>query len=227
MTDLSFSERINVIIDAVKNNEIAKYVIPGILFLGLILLLFAKSKKKFGKILTIILSLGLIGTGIYFFANPILNFLDYLVEVIVNNILFPNIAVYISTILIIDLVLILSILSNKMPNYLKRVNILVFTLMQVLLFFIVENVIKNNVDVYEILSVYANQELLVLIETNMIIFALWIVFHLVSKIVRSIPVKNIQEKKQEINNKVVLDFTDILNDFDNEMEYVPIKKKRV
>ncbi len=232
MANLSLNERLEIIVDAIKNNDIAKYVIPAILVLGLILILFAKSKNKFSKILTIILSLGLIGTGIYFFANPILNFLDYLVEVVVNNILFPNIAVYISTILIVDLALIISILSNNMPSYMKRMNVLVFVLMQILLFFIVENVIKNQVDVYEMLSVYTNQELLVLIEGSMIIFALWVVLHLIIKIVRSIPVKEkmVVENKNvvnELNNKVVLDFNEISNDFDDFNEFVPIKKKRV
>lgn len=227
MTNLSFNERINIIVEAFKNNDIAKYVIPGIMVLGLILLLLSKSKKKLGKILTIILSLGVIGTGIYFFSNPIMSFLDYLVEVVVNNILFPNLAVYISTILIIDFVLILSILSNKMSTFSKIINVFTFTLMQVLLFFIVQNVIINNINVYEVLSIYTNQELLVLVEANMLIFAAWLILQLIVKIVRAIPIKEKEVESTSFNNNVVIDFNEIEENFDELQEFVPIKKKRV
>ncbi len=141
MTNLSLIERINIIVDAIKNNEMAKYFIPAIIFLSIVLIIFAKTKKKVFKIISFIVSISLIGLFIYNFRVTILSFFDYFIEVVVNNILFPNLAVYIITIIGIDLALIISLVSNKVSTLIKNINIVFFTLMQTFLFFIIQNVI--------------------------------------------------------------------------------------
>jgi hypothetical protein len=226
MNNLPFIERINILFEAIKNNEITKYFIPGILVLGIVLLIFSRSKGKVLKVLSGILSFGIIGFSIYYFYNPIMSFLDYLVEVIINNILFPNLALYIITILIIDIALLISILSNKVSGFSKVINIITFILMHILLFFIVNNIIVNNVDVYEMLSIYTNQELLVLVETNMIIFGIWIILHSIYKITKLLTRDKVKEEKEDINNNLVVNYNEVMEE-PEFIEYVPIKKKRV
>lgn len=225
MNNLSFMERINIIFETIKNNEITKYFIPGILVLGLLLILFSKSKSKFLKVISGILSFGIIGFSIYYFYNPIMSFLDYLIEVVVNNILFPNLALYIVTIIVIDIALLSSILSNRLSSFSKIINILTFVLTHILLFFIINNIIKNNVDVYEILSIYTNQELLVLIEANMVIFGIWIILHGIHKLTKLLT-RNSNNEDKTISNNIVVDYNEVMNE-EEFIEYVPIKKKRV
>ena len=119
-----------------------------------------------------------------------------------------------------------------------------------LLFIIVKTIVDNNVDIYEKLNVYTNQDLLVLIELSMILFVIWIFIltfiNIVRKIVNAIenrkvtvkekdvvvnniPLENVIEdiipKKKEIvnNNRLVLSYE--LDDNNELIEYVPIKKK--
>jgi len=227
MANLSLIERINIIFDAIRNNEITKYFIPGMIVFMILLIIFAKSKKKFIKIISGVISIILIGLFIFYFRVTILSFFDYFIEVIVNNILFPNLALYMVTIIGIDIALIISLTSNRISNLVKNINILFFTLMQVFLFFIIENVITNNVNVYEMLSIYTNQELLVLVEGSMIIFSIWIILLLFIKVAKVLTRKEKKEiVNEKINNEIVINYNDEVNE--NEfIEYVPIKKKRV
>ncbi len=231
MTNLSFLERINVLWEALKNNNISYYIIAGVIVLSIIMLILSRSKKKIIKIITCILFIGILGTFIGMYFNPIINFFDYLIEVVVNNLLFPNIAVYILSIFIIDMSLLVSLLSNKKNYSTKMVNILFFSIIQILLFLIIQNVIKNNVDVYEMLSIYTNQELLVLIESSMLIFVSWIIIRLIMQLAHLISHKNNKSeeviKKDNYNHNVVLDYNEIMQENGELIEYVPIKKKRV
>ena len=134
MANLSFIERINLFIETVKNNEISKFVIPGIVLISIILIFLSFGKHKVLKVLTSIIYLGIIGFGIYYFSNPLLSFLDYFIEIIVNNILFPNLAVFTFIIITINIALFISIISNRISKLAKCVNIIFFMLMQILLF---------------------------------------------------------------------------------------------
>ena len=211
MINLSFMERIKTIFEVIKNNSLTVYLIPGIILFMIALIILACKSSKVTKIILSIFYVGIVGFMLYFFRNPILNFMDYLVEVIVNNILFPNIAVYTSTLIIVDLALIIALLSDKISKFVKTMNIICFTLMQFLLFFIVSNVIQNNIDVYEMLNVYTNSELLVLVETSMIIFAIWVLFLGLNKLAKVLSRKD-KEKIFKHRHQVVLDYNEIMQE---------------
>ena len=100
------------------------------------------------------------------------------------------------------------------------------------LYLIVKNIIANNVNVYESLSIYTNQELLVLIELSMQLFVVWIcvlvIIRLVDFLMSKSEKKIVDNSLELINNdEVKINYSDIeLEENDDFIEYVPIKKKK-
>lgn len=232
MINISFIDRVKEIFETIINASETKIVLPVLIGLIIILILSTKIKNKVVKIIYSLIFALTIGVLVYYFQKPILEFVDYLVENIVNNILFPNLAIFIAMVLVVDFVTIISIINGKTELYKKNINISCFSIIQLLLFFIVRNVINNNINVYEQLSIYTNQELLVLIEASMIVFVTWLVVRGIIRITNSLA-KNqvvVEDIKEEsiYNNDMVLDINEVMDNNENEfMEYVPIKKKRV
>ena len=250
MVRLSLMEQIEMFLSMVRNSNEAKYIIPIIILISILLIIGSIMKKKVIKVIYMFIYIAIIGIISYMFHEPLLKMFDYLIENIVNNILFPNVITYVVMLLITNIIVIKSILSNKTNSLTKSVNIINFSLINLLLFFIVKTIFDNNIDIYEKLNVYTNQDLLVLIELSMILFVIWIFIltfiNIVSKIVNvienrkvivkekdvvvnNIPLENVIEdiipKKKEIvnNNRLVLSYE--LDDNNELIEYVPIKKK--
>lgn len=230
MIRTSIMEKLNILLSIIKNCEEIKYIIPIMIFVVLLLFLSCFKKNKIIKVLYMVVYLGIIGTLGYFFYPKLLEFLDYLIEVIVNNILFPNLALYTVILLIINFSVIKSIFSNKIKYYIKNINIICYSLISFLLFFIIKNIITNNINVYDELMVYANQELLTLIELSMLIFVIWVLIYIIIGIVNYISMRLVKVEKvvlkedNNIHNELVLEVEDIKEE-PVFIEYVPIKKK--
>ena len=237
MIQLSLIEQIKILISIIKNSKEIKYILPIIIGLGLVLIISCIINKKLIKALYIILYTIVISTLIYLYHEPLLKLVDYLIENIVNNLLFPNLAVYIFILLIVNIIIITTLLSSKIKLYIKNINITFFLLMQFLLFFIVNIIINNNINVYEKLTIYSNQNLLVLIEISMGIFLVWMLLLSIIKIINILikKVENNIQIKETINNEITYVETfeeynqnQVVIDYqepDEFIEYVPIKKK--
>lgn len=235
MIRLSLIERLETIFEVIKNSNEALYIIPIVSFVTLLLIIFGLIKKHFIKYICAVIYI--IGLGIlgYFYHEPLFNMLDYLVENIVSNILFPNLAVYGFVLLVINIIMLISILSNKVSGLVKSFNTLCFAIMQLLLFFTVKLIIENNINVYEKLNVYTNQELLVLIEFSMAVFVIWMVLLILIKVINCLV--NVVERKginysftTLINNEKIVNPNQMVLNYELDenfelIEYVPIKKK--
>lgn len=174
MINISFWEKIKHFLEIIVNNEFSFIIIGIFIMLAFFVLLSCKMKDNLMKIFyvsTYVLVLGLI---IYVYYEQFLSLVDYLIETIVANILFPNLAIYMGVLLLINIIVLVSIFSKKVKDYVKNINIISFAIMQLFLYLIIENVIANNVNVYEKLSIYTNQDLLILVELSMQLFVVWI-----------------------------------------------------
>ena len=238
MIRLSLIERLETILNIIKNCNESKYIIPIMIFIMIMLIGLCLMKKNFVKYIYVAFYVIMLGVLSYFYHQPLLSILDYLVENIVNNILFPNLAVYGVVLLIINIIMLRSILSNKVKKLIKCINIVYFSIMQLSLFFIVKLIIENNINVYEKLDIYTNQGLLVLIEFSMVLFTIWMIMLLVMKLVNVIV--HVVDKKRDNFSFTILSYNNhedvianpnqmVLNyELDNNMElieYVPVKKK--
>lgn len=165
-----------------------KYIILGIT-IGIILLFILANKfknKKITKVICFIIYVSIFGYLIYMYQGEILNLLDYLMDNLVRLLLFPNLAIYILVLVIVNIFIIKSTFSNKDSNLQKIINIIYFGLFNILFYLIVNNIITNQINVYEQLDIYTNQELLNLIVLNMKIFVIWLFTILIIKFINHI-----------------------------------------
>ncbi len=214
----------------IKNsNMIYVLVIAGVAFLILELANCLKNKKV-TKIISFIIYVGILGTLFYFFHSEILKFLDYFMNNLILFLFFPNLAVYTLVILIINILLITSILSKR-KKVEKHLNVLFFVLFQILFYLIIDNVITNNVNIYQQLSIYTNSNLLTLIQISMYLFLLWLgilfILKIASKLVESLFLKNEEIKEKVIDKES--DFVEITPNTlkiatENNLDIIPVKK---
>lgn len=156
------------------------------------------SNKKITKLLFLILYIGIFGTLLYFYNNQILTFIDYLINNIFILLFFPNLAIY-TLIIIISNILIIKTIFRKNNKVLKNINIIFFILFNIIFYLIIDNVSKNNINVYEQLSIYTNSDLLVLIQVSMYLFMFWLIILFIDKFSNKFI---IGKKKQIVFNNV-------------------------
>jgi len=239
MINLSLGEKIKYFINMLSSSASALYVMGILLVITLIILLVCRKNNKTLKNILIGIYFVIIISIIVIYHKQLISLIDYFVESIVANLLFPNIVIYMGVLLIINAIVIISLLSNKVKYYVKSINIVYFGITQLFIYLIIENIISNNINVYEKLSVYANQNLLILIELSMQLFIVWIIVLMIIKFVDYLMEKSneksiIAKNDINVNNEVVFE-NNYNNDYNkikdyntiNELiEYVPIKKKK-
>lgn len=232
MINVSLLEKIKYFINMISNNINILYVMGILLILTLLILVVCRKNNKLVKYLLLGIYLAIIISIIILYHQYIISLFDYLVENIVANLLFPNLAIYMGILLIINIIVIVSLLSNKVKYYVKSINIVHFGITQLFLYLIIENVIRNNINVYEKLSIYTNQDLLILIELSMQLFIVWIIVLMIIKFVDYLIDKSnnnsvIVNNQLIINNEITeTNYNEEYNVVNELIEYVPIKKKK-
>ncbi len=237
---MSILDKIKVIWNTIINSNELKYIIP---FLGVVLLVvilsFFFNKAKYHKVYLLVYVFIITALMIIYF-NPIIKLLNHFMDTIVNGLLFPNLALYIGIILVVNILLIVTVFNDNLSKFIKGINLSLFTLMQLLMVFIIKNIVVNNIDITKRLTADTNIQLLVLVEASIFVFALWLLFLLVIKLFNhlqenkneTVEIKNVIyessykvkafNKKYRFNN-LMLDNNEESN-YDSLIEYVPIKK---
>ena len=237
---MSILDKIKVIWNTIINSNELKYIIP---FLGVVLLVvilsFFFNKAKYHKVYLLVYVFIITALMIIYF-NPIIKLLNHFMDTIVNGLLFPNLALYIGIILVVNILLIVTVFNDNLSKFIKGINLSLFTLMQLLMVFIIKNIVVNNIDITKTLTADTNIQLLVLVEASIFVFALWLLFLLVIKLFNhlqenkneTVEIKNVTyessykvkafNKKYRFNN-LMLDNNEESN-YDSLIEYVPIKK---
>ena len=238
---MSVLDKIKVIWNTIINSNELKYIIP---FLGIVLIVvilsFFFNKAKYHKVYLLVYVFIITALMIIYF-NPITKLLNHLLDTVVNGLLFPNLALYVGVLLIVNIILIVTVFNDNLSKFIKGINLSLFALMQLLLVFIIKNIVVNDIDITKSLTVDTNMQLLILVEASIFVFVLWLLFLLVIKLIN-----HIQENKEElveVNNvtyessykvkvlkkKYNFNYLSLENNEDNKnydslIEYVPIKK---
>ena len=184
-----------------SNKNFVMIGITSLVFLIIILLTSYFGGKKITKIITFTIYLIVIGTLIYFFHTEVFMLVDYLINNIFILLFFPNLAIYTLILIIVNIIMIRSIVL-KYGKVLKFINAIFFVIFNIIFYLIIDNVIKNKVNIYEQLSIYTNNNLLILIQISMYLFIIWLVVLLInyiaSKLVKDKVVKEEVIPKEEV-----------------------------
>lgn len=205
MIKLSLLEKIKQFFDILTNTNNLLLVTIIICLLAAFVLISCKMNDKLMKIFYIIIYSLVLIILVIAFHTQLLSLIDYLIENIVANLLFPNLAIYMGVLLFINIVVLFSIFSNKVKFYVKNINIIFFAITQLFLYLIIDNVIEYDVNVYEKLSIYTNENLLILVELSMQLFIVWLCVLGIIRLVDYFIERSYKNRQEAFENALVID----------------------
>ena len=178
MQDVSFINKIGILNDILLSSPLFICLITLIEVGLIIFILFKRGKFKINKWIVIGIW-GLIFLFIIIFYHKFFfNFIDNFINYIFTALYFPNLAVYSGVLTISNIFFVLSIFSKTMDKQHKILNIVNAVIINSLLLFIIDVVNVNHINVYEKITVFSNNKLLVLLELSTGVFTSWIILNL-------------------------------------------------
>ena len=178
MQDFSLIEKLKILMNIIISSPLfLSCLIVGIILL-LVLIVCIVFNKKINKWIFIIIWGLLILILILGYRQVTLNLIDSLVENVFMALYFPNLTVYLITLFISNIFFIYSVIDKRIQKSHKILNIANCLIIDIFLFFIMDVVNKNSINVYDEITVFTNSDLLVLLELNSAIFTSWLLINL-------------------------------------------------
>ena len=191
MVDTTILDKLNLIYKFLSDKSIVMLIILLILII-LIDFIYGKNSKQ-TKIMYVTMILLIIIYGLFEYYKPLLNILDIYITYLFKITYFPSIIEYMS---MIFLTIFIEIYSIKKLNKVQR-NINLWTAIIIEILFIINIIaLKNiNIDLNNITSIYENDLLLSIFQISSIIFMIWIIYNLLTYLIKSFLNKRIEMPK--------------------------------
>ena len=206
MQDFSLIDKFRILMNVIVSSPLYIGIIISLVLFLLIVLYSSIKKKEINKWIYIGVWLLFFAVLLVIYHKFIVELFDNLFDTIFMTLYFPNLSIYIIILLISNGFFVYSILSSKIKKVFKILNISSTVLIDLLMFFTVGIISKNNINVYEELTVYTNSNLLVLLELSTGLFAAWISLNILITSfyrLRERDVEDVQEKKMTLSKKTV------------------------
>jgi len=213
MDKLSFLDKLKVLIDVSSSSKLFVLVIAFFFFLGLVFYKTNEKNKKNVRSIYIAIILFVVIFLLVSYYKSIGNMIDYLTNNLFVLIYFPNLAAYLTAIVIMNIILIVSLFNYKVSKLIKNINITVYCVLNYILALILNVINTYNLDVFKTESVYQNRSAQALIELSSIIFVVWILFLIVYRLIMVYLKK---EYKQPVKKVIVKKKVRVLPDYINE-----------
>lgn len=209
MEQLSFSEKLKVLVDVSSSSGICIASIVLLLFMAFLFLTTtkrnAKSSKKFYLTVYVVLIVSLMGI----YSSSLKDMFDYMMNNFFIVVYFPNLAIYLAAIIATNIILWITIFNFKEDKLLKFLNTFIYCVIHYLLILILNIVTKNSLNVFDQTSVYSNHDALALIGLSSTVFIVWIIFLIIYKIIRKrqksheiIPVRKVIHYKKKFPDSI-------------------------
>lgn len=179
MNDISLIEKFKILMKLISTSPLFLIcLILGIIILTYFIICIILN-KKINKYLFIIST---VIVGILLFINynvVIINVIDVIIDSIFMALYFPSLPVYICVLLLSNISFLISIFSKKQVKIRRIFNIIETILLDLFLIIIIDIVSKNDINIYEKVTLYTNSSLLVLLQLSMGLFVSNILVNLI------------------------------------------------
>lgn len=200
MEKMTIGKALSIFFEAMMNYKLSLLIL---LLLGLLVYIMISTRnnniKKTRKIYLGIYILMII-VIVILFHKDIYSFFDYMMNNLFIAIYFPNLAIYFAALIISNIIVLVSIFSNKITKLIRNINIIVFTIINYILILLINVISVNELDIYSQKSIYENRNAYGLIELTSLIFMFWIIFLIIYTGIRKYQNRN---KKEEIARRVI------------------------
>ena len=183
MSKLSFTDKINVFLEVSKSSNLFLILIIILLILGIVFMTTNKKTEARNKNIYLSVCIFILVFLIISYHSSIAKMFDYMMNNFFIAVYFPNIAIYAAALVITNVILWISIFNYKTSNIIKKLNVVIYLILNYLFALILSIINKNNLDVFDQASLYGNQNATALIELSSLVFMIWIIFLVFYKII--------------------------------------------
>lgn len=183
MAKMSFIDKLGILFKIIASSKIYIIIFLVLLLIGYILTSRNRKKDKTLKRLCLLIYIIVLGIIIYKHRTNLGNMFDYMMNNFFIAVYFPNLAIYLAAIIITNIIMWISVFNNKIPRFIRNINVTIYCSMTYLLILTLNIIKENNLDVFTQSSVYGNKTAQALIELSSTIFLIWIFFLVVYKII--------------------------------------------
>ena len=181
MEDTSILKKMSVLVNVIASSPLFLFCCMIGVFVLIFYIVSIKKKENTNKIVFIGIWLSLVLLLIINYNTTLMGIVDNLFDDIFTALFFPNLTVYIVILSIVNVAFFYSVFSKKLYKINRILNFASGIIINILCLFIVDTVNKNNINVYEELTVYSNSTLLILLELTTSVFVSWILLGLLFK----------------------------------------------
>lgn len=178
MNDFSVLEKLKILVNLIVSSPL--FLLFSMLSIATLIFFIICVKKdiKFNKWIFISVWCFIALMIIISYKSIFFNLLDNLFNNLFMALYFPNLTVYVLVLFVSNFFFIYSVLSKNIIKSHKILNVLNALIINILLVFIIDIVNKNNINVYDTLTIYSNSNLLVLLELSTAVFTSWVLLNL-------------------------------------------------
>ncbi len=183
MSKMSFLEKIDILFKMSQSSYLYLLIILVLIILGMIFSTTNRRTIQRNKKIYIGVSIFILICMLLFYHTSLGKIFDYMMNNFFIAILFPNIAIYLAALIIMNIIVWISIFSFQTSEYIKKLNCIIYVIMNYILFLVLSVISKKNLDIYSQGSIYGNKKTTALIELSSVIFIVWIIFLILYKLI--------------------------------------------
>lgn len=207
MSKMSFMDKLSVLLNVSLNSKLFIALFIILFIIGIVLIKNNSDDVQKNKKIYLVITVFISALVIFTFNTSLAKMFDYMMNNFFIIIYFPNIAIYLAAIIATNIILFVSIFSNKTSKLIKNINIIVYTIINYLLVLLLFTVNKSDLDLFSQSSIYQNESATALIELTSILFIVWIIFLVLYKVILSYLRKGeeISEDTARIRKKILME----------------------
>lgn len=177
--DLSIIEQIMTFITLPFQSFLTIEILLIFIILYIFLLYNEKRQSKKVKVTLTALIIFFFSLLVFYFSDDIINVLSEIIKTIMRCFYFPNIVFYILTVIISLIILIYTVLKEKITK-LNKIITYTFTIIHLFLFTnFISLAITNNLSLIDNANIYQHDQMFVIVLFSQIIFILLIIYKLI------------------------------------------------
>lgn len=220
MSKMTFMDKLSVLLNVSLSSKLFIALFILLIIIGIVLIKNNNNDVQKNKKIYLMITIFISALVIFTFNNSLAKMFDYMMNNLFIIVYFPNIAIYLAAIIATNVILFVSIFSNKTSKVIKNINIIVYTIINYLLVLLLFTVNKNGLDLFSQSSIYQNESATALIELTSILFIVWVVFLVLYKLILSYLSKDdeISEDTARIRKKILMEEQRKIFDEKRELE---------
>ncbi len=202
MSKMSFWDKLAVFFTVSKSSYLFIVIIALLLVIGTIFMTTNQKTAKRNKTIYIVCSVFMLLFLLLSYHTSLSKIFDYMMNNLFIAIYFPNLAIYLGAMITLNIIVWISIFNFKTTDIIRKVNVVVYVIMNYILALILSVINTEKLDVFTQSSVYQNSKATALIELSSTIFIIWIIFLVLYKVILIYLRKDYMPKKVVVRKPV-------------------------